>query len=170
MDSWLHLFPGVLGNQIWILANFIQFPTELQIHIPFLWGRKVLAIQTKIPTNRLSSRKRHIGLGNTKVRDLESASRLDFICQRAEVLGQEPCVLLCRGQHIGELDGSKYHQRTRGDGLRNRAETLLGMLTCVPSQLGAASEVSYIHFLTACSSAGLIGLLSIAALLALLSF
>lgn len=150
-------------------CKFYSFPLNFKSTFLFLWGRKVLAIQTKIPTNRLSSRKRlkrHIGLGNTKVRDLESASRLDFICQRAEILGQEPCVLLCRGQHTGELDGSKYHQRTRGDGLRNRAETLLGMLTCVPSQLGAASGVSYIHFLTACSSVGLIGLLSIAALLA----
>lgn len=67
-------------------------------------------------------------LGSAKVRDLESASRLDFICQSELRAWARGPVLLCRGQHAGELDGSKYHQRTREDGLRNRAETLLRML------------------------------------------
>lgn len=81
-----------------------------------------------MPTSRLSSRKRRVVLGSTKVRDLESASRLDFICQSELRAWARGPVLLCRGQHAGELDGSKYHQRTREDGLRNRAETLLRML------------------------------------------
>lgn len=51
--AWLLLlFLGVLENQIWILANFIQCPTELHIHIPLFYGGRK-SLQSKLKSQQI---------------------------------------------------------------------------------------------------------------------